>query len=95
MKPVRISLETFAGDLETYLNGTEENELVLTKDGKPAYVLIGHARAAAWFEAVLDMVTTEAIEAEDDNGEGREAQGNDEPETNATSNNGNDDGVNG
>jgi hypothetical protein len=95
MKPVRISLETFSGDLETYLNGTEENELVLTKDGKPAYVLIGHARAAAWFEAVLDMVTTKAMEAEGDDGEGPEAKGNDEPETNATPNNGNDDGVNG
>ncbi len=62
MKPTRISLETFASDPETYLDGVENNELVLTKEGEPRFVLLSTKRAAALYETVLSLMAHSAME---------------------------------
>lgn len=75
MKPTRISLEIFAGDLETYLDGIENNDLVLTKEGEPRFVLISAKRATAYYEAVLDLIAHAAMKDSDDGKEPEKGTG--------------------
>ncbi len=55
MKPIKtVALHEIKDDLSRYLHLAEEEEIVITRHGKPAGVLIGFASEDEWFEYRLE-----------------------------------------
>ncbi len=50
----RVSLSEVKDDLSRYLHLAEEDDIVITRHGKPAGILIGFASEDAWFEYRLE-----------------------------------------
>ncbi|MGH7089209.1 MAG: type II toxin-antitoxin system Phd/YefM family antitoxin [Stellaceae bacterium] len=49
-----VPLSTVQDDLAQYLHEAENGEIVITRDGKPAGVLIGFASEEDWFDYRLE-----------------------------------------
>jgi prevent-host-death family protein len=55
VKPMKqVALSELKDDLSRYLRMAENEEIVITKHGKPAGVLLGFASEDDWFEYKLD-----------------------------------------
>jgi prevent-host-death family protein len=50
----RVPLSEVKDDLSRYLHLAEEDDIVITRHGKPAGVLIGFGSEDAWFEYRLE-----------------------------------------
>jgi prevent-host-death family protein len=50
----RVPLSEIKDDLSRYLHEAEKHEIVITRHGKPAGVLIGFASEDEWFEYRLE-----------------------------------------
>lgn len=50
----RVTLAEIKGDLPKYLRLAESEEIVITKRGKPAGVLVGFATEDEWFDYELE-----------------------------------------
>jgi prevent-host-death family protein len=50
----RVPLSEIKDDLSRYLHEAEKREIVITRHGKPAGVLIGFASEDEWFEYRLE-----------------------------------------
>jgi len=50
----RVPLSEVKDDLSKYLHLAEEDDIVITRHGKPAGVLIGFGSEDAWFEYRLE-----------------------------------------
>ena len=50
----RIALSVMKDDLSKYLHAAEEEEIVITRHGKPAGILIGFTSEDDWFEYRLE-----------------------------------------
>ena len=50
----RVSLSEIKNDLSRYLREAEGEEIVITRDGKPAGVLIGFSSEDDWFDYQLE-----------------------------------------
>jgi prevent-host-death family protein len=51
---MKVALVDLEGDLPKYLEIAEDEEVVITKDGKPAGVLIGFRTDDDWFDYQLE-----------------------------------------
>lgn len=52
----RVPVNEVKDDLSRYLHEAEKEEIVITRHGKPAGVLIGFASEDEWFEYRLAMI---------------------------------------
>lgn len=50
----RVSLSEVKDGLSEYLRQAEEEEIIITRHGKPAGVLIGFASEEDWFDYLLE-----------------------------------------
>ena len=50
----RVALSDMKDDLSRYLRLAEQDEIIITRHGKPAGVLIGFGSEEAWFEYRLE-----------------------------------------